>query len=212
MAVSPSLTFSIPNAKPIPLLETENGLQKFYKIDYNGIEPMPILNKKSASQAILFPIPIAALIVQPNGLSQIGCNCLDKNSVKISPIMEEDVPEENGCESRCEKCTNIGNLLNENGESEGEEIDGNNNNCCEECQNFVEKSRKEENGEFKGEQHHLYQQDPINSNKIPLEVCKRKHSPLGHNVKIRFSTHYSGMNSQRNFPGNGGVLQCPRSH
>nr|CAD2172414.1 unnamed protein product [Meloidogyne enterolobii] len=38
-ATSPQLTFSIPNAKPIPLLETENGLQKYYKIDYNGINP-----------------------------------------------------------------------------------------------------------------------------------------------------------------------------
>ncbi|CAK5073564.1 unnamed protein product [Meloidogyne enterolobii] len=167
-ATSPQLTFSIPNAKPIPLLETENGLQKYYKIDYNGINPTNLNQKSfSPSKTLLFPIPVAALIVQPNSLSQIGCNCLKGNSVNKTPqIIEEDVPEEN-CESRCEKCTGG---INENEESGGDE--GNiSSNCCEECQNvLLEKSKKEEGNKGEHQQQQLiFHQEPEN-NKIPLEA------------------------------------------
>ncbi|CAK5091695.1 unnamed protein product [Meloidogyne enterolobii] len=160
-ATSPQLTFSIPNAKPIPLLETENGLQKYYKIDYNGINPTNLNQKSfSPSKTLLFPIPVAALIVQPNSLS--GCNCLKGNSVKPQ-IIEEDVPEEN-CESRCEKCT--GGINEESGGDDG------NNNCCDECQNILlEKSKKEEGnkGEQQQQQQLIFHQEPEN-NKIPLEA------------------------------------------
>uniref|UniRef100_A0A1I8BP52 AAA_11 domain-containing protein n=1 Tax=Meloidogyne hapla TaxID=6305 RepID=A0A1I8BP52_MELHA len=176
---SPQLTFSIPNAKPIPLIETENGLQKFYKIDYNGIESN--LNKKT----FFLPIPVAALIVQPNNL---GCNCLKGKT----PIIEENVPEENGCESRCEKCTN-----------ENETSEEGNNNCCDEClqQNILKKSKKEEN---KGEQHQfIFHQEPDinNNNKIPLEIFKnfvtKNREGVPENNKISNTFHEESLENLR---------------